>query len=411
MFRRIAGSLFLLPVMAGLFACQPVADPIDYEATVVPRSSTVASADGSVFVAITAKGEWSIKLEYPAEGPSDWATMDPQSGTGSKGDARLRFSENEEDEARRVTLVLLSMGKEVHSATVTQSGQSGQSVTEPNGEEKTSAGWLELPDTKDGDGRVFLAHDMEGQAYVSYAVSGIRNWSCYWDYDEHLSLWVAYPLNGALAGGGKYDYLWGFDPLLPDSIQPDIRAHSYGGTGFNGKNWNRGHQLPRADRQISQASVASTCYPTNMTPQDGSFNSGIWVNLENAVRTFAGRSDTLYVVTGCMWDKSTTYTRPYSDTRFAVKVPNAYFKVLLFKSIFNQTTNHFIYADDTKGFMAVGFYLPHDTNISGGNFRDYMMTVDQLEATTGIDFFVNLPGEIGDSLAGKIESEINSFWK
>lgn len=407
---RIARLAALAVVFAGLVsACESAEPSVDYEATIVPRSSTVQSGDGSVFVEITAKGDWNVELEYPA-GTDAWATMDPPSGNGNLGSARLRYSQNTSEDSRSVRLILKSSGKEVSSATVYQEGAGGGPVNGPD-DGAFSAGWLELPETKAGDGRVVLAHDMTGKQYLNEKQSGVRNWTAYWDYDEHLSQWVAYPLNTSLAGNQKFDYLWGFDPLLPSSMQPNITMHSYGGVGFNGKNWNRGHQLPRADRQVTQMSVASTCYPTNMTPQDGSFNSGIWVNLENAVRNFAGRSDTLYVVTGCMWNESKKYTQPYSDTQFAVKVPNAYFKALLFRSIYNPTGKYYIHADETKGFMAVAYYIPHDTNISGKPYNDYQITVDRLEEITGIDFFVNLPGQIGEDLAKKVESEVASFWK
>ena len=211
MLRRFARSLFLLPVIAGLFACTPAEDPVDYEATVVPRSSSVSSADGSVFVAITAKGDWQIELEYPADGPQDWATMDPASGTGSKGDARLRFSENTEESERKVTLALKSGGVKVNSAIVFQQGKDGTTPSEL-GDGAFSAGWLELPATKAGDGRVVLAHDMSGQKYLNKSQSGVRNWSCYWDYEEHVAIWVAYPLNKALIGSGSRTNAWGLEP-------------------------------------------------------------------------------------------------------------------------------------------------------------------------------------------------------
>ena len=411
MFKRIARLATLAAVLAGFAtACETTEPSVDYEATIVPRSASVSSDDGSVFVEITAKGDWTVELKYPS-GTEAWATMDPASGSGNMGNARLRYSQNTSEDSRSVTLALKMSGREVSSATVYQEAAGGNQIIGDPGDGAFAAGWLELPETKAGDGRVALVHDMSGEQYVNEDVSGTRNYTCYWDYDAHLSFWVAYPLNGALAGNSKFDYVWGFDPLLPSSMQPNITLHSYGGKAFGGGNWNRGHQMPRADRQTSQKAVASTCYPTNMTPQDGSFNSGIWRELENAVRDFAGKSDTTYVVTGCVWDKSTTYTQPYSDSQFAVIVPNAYFKALLFRSIYNPKTEHYIYADETKGFMAVAYYLPHDTAISGNPYLNYIMSVDDLEKMLGVDLFVNLPGEIGVEMADKVESEINSFWK
>jgi DNA/RNA endonuclease G (NUC1) len=397
---------YILPVLlsAGLAACTPGAeDPVvGSDPSIVPKKTRVNSIDVSVFVEITAPGAWTVELEYPAEGPSGWAWMDPASGTGDLGNARLRFSENTSEEYRSVTLNLMVKGKTAASATVEQLGTSGAHST--GGREGiVQAGWMELPSTYEDDGRVFLAHDMKGNEYRGSRISGMRNWSCYWDYEEHMSVWVAYPLNHALKGNGNFGYSWGvMDPLLPSSKQPDLSGGSYGGSAWGGGNWNRGHQLPRADRQTSQDAVNSTCFPTNITPQDGSFNSGIWVKLENQVREYASNSDTSYVVTGCIWKDSQTFTRNY--TGWAVRVPDHYFKAILYYGPHSQ-------AAATKRYMAAAFYLPHDTNISGKNFRDYIMTVDQLEELTGIDFFVNLPAAVGKETADKIESEVLSFWK
>ncbi|MBP5567541.1 MAG: DNA/RNA non-specific endonuclease [Bacteroidales bacterium] len=391
MLRRIARPFILFSVIAGLFACTPAEDPVDYEATVVPRSSTVSSGDGSVFVTITAKGEWSIELEYPAGGPSDWATMDPASGTGSQGDARLRYSENTEKTERSVTLVLKSLGVKVNTATVYQQGKDGTSPSEL-GDGAFPAKWLELPETKAGDGRVVLAHDMSGQRYLNSTQSGVRNWSCYWDYNEHLSIWVAYPLNKALIGSGNRTNAWGLDPMLPSNMQPDLRGGSYGG------GWTRGHQIPSADR-LNYAANVSTFYGTNMTPQDYDFNSYIWANLEGRIRSYASTADTLYVVTGCVLEGS--HQSSGSSSGFRVKVPAAYFKAVLQKST-SSAIGH-------KGYRAAAFYLPHDTTISRGNFLDYLISVDELESRTGIDFFVNLPGVLGKSEADAIEAETPSW--
>lgn len=406
--RSILGVVLLI---AGFAACTPGSDdPVGSgsQPSITPVKARVNNTDDRVFVAITASGAWTVELEYPEAGPADWAYMDPASGSGDLGNARLRFSENTGADPRSVTLNLVMKGKTVASAGVEQLGTGGAPVS-TSGDIKW--GWMELPAASSDDRFVFLAHDMTGQEYLGRAKSGQRNWSCLWNYDEHLSLWVAYPLNYSLRGRGNFDYYWGYDPLLPAKNQPDLvqgndpsKGRSYGGVGFDGKNnWNRGHQLPRADRQTSQAAVAATCYPTNMTPQDGTFNSGVWATLENTVRGYADTSDTTYVVTGCIWKDSSTYTKNYSG--FAVRVPDHYFKAILYYG-----SNSL--AASTKKYMAAAFYLPHDPTIPKTDLMKYIMTVDELETLTGIDFFVNLPAAVGKETADKIEGElIAAFWK
>ena len=61
--------------------------------------------------------------------------------------------------------------------------------------------------------------------------------------------------------------------------------------------------------------------------------------------------------------------------------------------------------------MAAAYYLPHTKNIAGGNYKEYIMTIDQLEELMGIDFFPNLTNVVSKETAEKIESTLNSWWK
>ncbi len=396
------GNLHILAfafLLSFLWGCQKESED---KVSVTLRDNTVTAAAQEVFVGVTATGSWTISLQFPSGG--QWASVNPVSGSGSRSDIRLKFQENTEEDPRSLTITVTPANGQSASATVTQLGKDPDPVIGSYGYDVAPMGWLELPACVQGDGREVLAHDMKGNKYVNKAVSGTRNYSCYWDYDDHLSLWVAYPLNNSLKGSGSFDYSWGFDPIIPEALQPDITQHSYGGTAYGGGNWNRGHQLPRADRQTSPSAVSSTCYPTNMTPQDGKFNSGIWGKLETQVRNRASKADTLYVVTGCLFDGSSKYTSPYSDTRYAVKVPTHYFKALLYKGSSSEATG-------SDGYMMCGFFLPHDTAISGKEYSDYMVSIDVLEERTGIDFFPNLEKR-NKSLSVQLEKvEPNrTFW-
>lgn len=369
--------------------------PGDTTANIVPRSNEVGPDGGSLFVAVTAVADWTISLEFP-EGTPSWATADPASGTGSRADVRLRYDANDGDDARSVTMVLKPGKGKAASVVVYQLGRSsGIPGYGGYGKDVTTSRWLEIPATVEGDGRSFFAHDMAGGAYASAQESGVRNWSFYWDFAEHMALWVAYPLNNGLKGSGGRSNEWGLDPLLPADMQPNLVGGSYGG------GWTRGHQIPSADRVGNRQANISTFYGTNMTPQDYNFNSYIWAGLEAKVRDYASKSDTLYVVTGALFDDSTNYSG--SSSGFAVKIPKYYFKALLYRGPSTYAAN---------GFMAAGFLLPHDTSIAGGDSVDYIMSIDELEGWTGIDFFPNLSLVIGKEAADAIEAAAPSrFWK
>ena len=366
------------------------------EETVAPRKTTLDAEVGSMFVAVTAYGNWTLKAEFPS-GVEEWAAVDPSEGTDSKGDVRLRYNKNTGSSSRSLNLVLYTARGVASSVVVRQLGEGEMEQSMGNyGYDVAPMDWLELPACKTGDGREVLVHAMSGGKYSSKSMDGVRNWSCYWDYKEHMSLWVAYPLNKSLRGSGSRSNSWCYDPLLPVSIQPNIVQGSYGG------GWTRGHQLPSADRLKPESANISTFTPTNMTPQDYDFNCGIWANLEQAVRNYSDKADTLYVVTGALFDNSVQTSGTKSG--FAVKIPGYYFKALLYRG--SQSA-----AKGTKGFMSAAFLLPHTSNISGGNYSEYLMSVDQLEEKTGIDFFPNLVSVVGEETAATIESSVLSWWK
>ena len=273
----------------------------DPEEGPVALNLTKTSGDynsGSMFVEVTASLDWTITLET-SDGQS-WAQAEPSSGRGSKANVVLTYSENTSEEDR-VLEVILQSGSKRATGTFTQKGRPQTETPGPKpgpgddaglyGLEVTDCGWMELPATVK-DGREFFHLDM--------TVNGVkmRNFSYDWDFDNLVSHWVAYPLNKSLSGSGKYDYLWGLDPNLPLAYQSNISRKGYG----DSRQYARGHQCPRADRQLTQETVAQTCYGTNMTPQLHDFNGGIWLNLENMVRNWGNAlssNDTLYVVTGC----------------------------------------------------------------------------------------------------------------
>lgn len=334
------------------------------------ENTTIGNAGGSQFLEVASDTDWSIDVEYGMG--TGWVHFSQNSGPAGIMNIAITFDPNENKSVRSADLILTTKGRRAVKK-IKQAGSLAGSLPQ----------WLELPAIEATEKMmVFGSYDMEGVKYKNRAQSGLRNYSFYWDVEGLVSIWVAYPLNKDLYGNGKYDYLWKPDPILAEQgvYQPDITEHSYGGRDWNEDLWNRGHQMARADRQLTQNSVMSSCYPTNITPQSSAFNGGIWGSLEVAVRNKAGSSkmdpkkDTLYVVTGCTQEGSNTWTSSYYQRE--VKVPSAYFKALLRK----QGTNY----------SAVGFYLPHNAETEADNYMNYIYPISELETKLGYKLFPNL---------------------
>ena len=263
------------------------------------------------------------------------------------------------------------------------------------GEAIAQARWLELPETSATDGLDFFSRScsIDGKA--------LRNYSYYWDYTNRVSRWVAYPLCGVYLGNSGRSEAWGYDPFLPASKQSNVS----GGFRKGDNNWyDRGLQLPSADRTANGELNATTFYSTNITPQDSGFAGGVWATLEGKIRVWAAKSDTLYVVSGCVSDGATHYVYDRSDNK--VTVPAAYFKAVL------RYSKDITQGD--RGFMAAAFLYNHD---SYPNYfsKSESMSVKDLEEKLGYKLFVNLDEVVGVNVANSIKSEkpslVNWWWQ
>jgi endonuclease G len=141
-----------------------------------------------------------------------------------------------------------------------------------------------------------------------------------------------------------------------------------------------------------------TFYFTNSVPQvQTRFNDGIWNSLEQAVQSI-GKSEKIYVTTGVAFEKvgeskSISYIKSNSDTK-SVPIPNYFYKVVL-----KVKTNS---SGVVTSASAIGFWF--DNKAYTDTYTNYSVTVDQIEAWTGFDFFVNLPDAVETS------AEKNSSW-
>lgn len=208
---------------------------------------------------------------------------------------------------------------------------------------------------------------------------------------------MAYPLNTSLIGSGSRGEGWAPDPDLPESLQAVLYKGFPRGSGYD-----RGHQIPSADRLDPEAN-AQTFRFTNATPQLHGFNGGIWAELEKRVRTWAKRSDTLYVVTGCIPGKGFID----DNAGHPVNIPSAYYKAVL-----RRNKAH----SGTEQWSACAVLLEHRDYPVGTwqqnatLFRKKSLTIHQLEKLTGETFFPLLGKLISKKQANEIKNDVPSDW-
>jgi endonuclease G len=168
---------------------------------------------------------------------------------------------------------------------------------------------------------------------------------------------------------------------------PQITTGSATPEDYLASGYDRGHIAPAGDMVFDKEAMSESFYMSNMSPQSPSFNRGIWNKLEAQVRNWALEYGYLYVISGPVLEKTKYPTIGENE----VAIPEYYYKVLL-----TSTT-------DDKGrtnYQTIAFLLPNQ-KISD-SFWNYVVSIDEVEKRTQLDFFSQLP----DSFENGIESSI-----
>lgn len=221
--------------------------------------------------------------------------------------------------------------------------------------------------------------DSRYQQVIKMYKPTVRNFSMLYDKKLKFAPWVAYPLHSSYMGDGKRPNNWIYDSDIENKYQanqskgwPKRDAQSP-----NGNYYDRGHQIPNGDRNFSRELASTTFVFTNSTAQRWSLNQKIWQVLEEQLRSWEQKGDTLFVVTGAgvYSEDKITYTEDVSGD--LCPVPDYYYKVLAQKK-----------AD--KQFYTIGFVLENKA-YPDNNFNLYRKTVSEIEKLTGFTFFPGLP--------------------
>ena len=385
---------FLLAVLL-FVSCESVSsDTIKSEALL----STTEVKGESKNCAVVLKAQQGISYSANVVSDGDWAlfsngeTYTADTMQGGDKILYIYFDKNDSGKSREAEVsVQFSDGTRFESSFTQHSYDSSVAL---------SRRWAELPECKVSSDYIYNTH--YGQLGTN---SNARNYTYCFAPEYRAALWVAYPLHKShtSGSGNRNNSSFGYDPEVSTSYQANLGAGSYSGW------YDRGHQLPAADRKCSQQMMDQTFYATNMTPQQGNFNQNKWGVLEGKVRNMTC-ADTLFVVTGAWFggehdssiDSSTT---DKSGNRCTT--PTHYYKALLRTSKGN--TGYCIdEVKDASQLRAIVFWMKHaNTGNNTAITSSDCITVDELERITGFDFFPM----IDDSIEAAVESSVDpSLW-
>lgn len=269
-------------------------------------------------------------------------------------------------------------------------GESTGGVTVSN--EITSR--METPETLTDGSTVLLSHS------TTSGSREILTYSLEYDKSKYHSRWVAFRFDGDTRARNvsRADEPFQDDPDLPTSLRIGSGGFN-SGSGTPGVYYNRGHLCASADRLYSAEANNQTFYMSNMSPQYGNFNSGYWVTLEGLVQRLgrdASFSDTLYVVKGGAINDGNIINYVSRSNGTQVAVPRYYYMALL--KIKNGIYSSIAFWLEHKNYTEYDYQ--HTAPLT--EIATHVVTVNQLEELTGINFFPNLPDNSG---AGSSQTE------
>lgn len=197
--------------------------------------------------------------------------------------------------------------------------------------------------------------------------------------DMHQPNYVAWELTADEAGAsGQRDSKFDVDRSVKGT--PELNDYSHSG-------FDRGHMIPAADVKWDAGAMKASHYLTNICPQDHKLNAGAWANLEGNCRTWAMRDSSIIIICGPVLSDHMP-RKIGKDVK--IPVPERFFKVVLSP-----------YTNPPRG---IGFIMANGP-VEGG-VQAAAVTIDQVEAVTGFDFFAALPDDIENEVEAQCEYHV-----
>jgi endonuclease G, mitochondrial len=200
--------------------------------------------------------------------------------------------------------------------------------------------------------------------------------------DRGTPIWTSWHLDSSWLGSTPRQDDFRADTTLPAGW------YQVQGTDFSGSGFDRGHMTPSADRTKTVADNSATFLMTNMIPQAPDNNQGPWAAMENYLRTLVGAGNELYIISGGSGVGGSGSAGGTTNTIASghVTVPSQTWKVIIVIPSGTDDVNRV-----TNATRTIAVIMPNTQGIRNVDWKTYRVSVDQVEALTGFDFFSNVP--------------------
>jgi endonuclease G, mitochondrial len=212
--------------------------------------------------------------------------------------------------------------------------------------------------------------------------------------DRGIPNWTSWELDASWSGSATRQDNYIPDPLVPAQWY-HVTASDYTNTGFS-----KGHVCPSEDRTKTQADNDSLFFMTNMIPQTQTLNGGVWETLESYCRTLSSAGNKLYIYAGTYGEGGTGvsgYMTQFPNGK--VTVPAKVWKVIM---VLPAGTNDLSRVTTSTRCIAV---IMNNDQGPFSSWQNYRVSVDSVEALTGLDFFSNVPTDVQAVIEAVVDNQ------
>jgi len=176
--------------------------------------------------------------------------------------------------------------------------------------------------------------------------------------------------------------------LLDAGLQ--VATHDDYNNPAGSRDWARGHLVQFDDARGWGAQAGKESFLTsNIAPQLQAHNSAGWLTLEETCTEFARDFGVVWIYSGPIYDD---HPQPFAPSR-TVPAPRSFYKVL-------------ISPGENGSVDVLAFIMPHEPIERSVDLGQFLVSIDQVELETDLDFLHELPDVVEDVL----ESIVWEMW-
>lgn len=211
------------------------------------------------------------------------------------------------------------------------------------------------------------------------------------DYSDRLGepVWASWDLRASDVGTASRSPTYFTDTNLPAGFYR-VTTTDYNGVG--NIDFNRGHLCPSEDRTDTRQDNDAVFYMSNIMPQSGPNNQGVWNNFETYCRALAQTNELLIT---CGPSGFGTNKIPSGK----VYIPSNTWKIVVVVPLGTGTAVSRL----TVSNRVISISVPNVTNGLSSAWQTYLTSAREIEIDTGFSFFTAAQGMIPSVYRAKVD--------